>query len=621
MKTSIFLLFLLSGTMTNAQESTWKPAGDKIKTQWAEQVNPEKPLPEYPRPMLARAEWDNLNGLWEYAITDEEALCPAQFDGKILVPFPIESSLSGVMRNLDKGQALWYQRTFTIPAQWEKKNVLLHFGAVDYHAEVYVNGIRATEHTGGFASFSADITNCLKQGENVLTVKVLDSTDERTQPVGKQRRNPGGPGTIWYTSVSGIWQTVWMEPVNRQYISDIRTTPDLDNNRFIIETKTVGTTPSTDMVHVTLSRNGRTVATAGASAGMPVIINVKKPDLWTPDTPNLYHIAVSLVSKDVQIDKVESYTAMRKISTAPNNEGVWRLQLNNTDLFHFGPLDQGYWPDGLYTAPTDEALLFDIQKTKDWGYNMIRKHMKVEPARWYYYCDSIGVLVWQDMPSIGRSDEYWEPNRWSSQKAGRHSEDPEKAFKNEWEEIINQHYSNPSIVVWTPFNEAWGQFKTAEIVEYTRQLDPTRLINSASGGNHYHCGDFIDLHDYSRPPKLYINDTSRPVVLGEYGGLGCHIKAHRWFESDATTYVNYQDATALTDSYIQQGEAVLSLAKGFVGEDGIHAAYSAAVYTQTTDVETEVNGLMTYDRKVMKMDEERIRRINKAISHALSAKK
>lgn len=621
MKALIFILSLLSGTILKAQDTTWKPAGDKIKTPWAEQVNPENPLPEYPRPMLTRTEWKNLNGLWQYAIAEEEALCPTQFDGEILVPFPLESSLSGVMRNLDKGQALWYQRTFNIPSNWDNKNILLHFGAVDYHATVYVNGIKATEHTGGFTAFSADITPYLRKGENVLTVKVLDPTDEKIQSVGKQRRNPGGPGTIWYTSVSGIWQTVWLEPVSPQYISDIRTTPDLDNNRFIIETTTIGTTPSTDRIEVTLSRNGRTVATASASAGMPLILNVKKPELWTPDTPNLYHITATLTSREQQTDRVESYTAMRKISMAQNREGIWRLQLNNEDLFHFGPLDQGYWPDGLYTAPTDEALFFDVQKTKDWGYNMIRKHMKVEPARWYYFCDSIGLLVWQDMPSIGRSDEYWEANRWSGQKHGSHSAETEAAFKNEWEEIINQHYSNPSIVVWTPFNEAWGQFKTPEVVEYTRQLDPTRLINSASGGNHYHCGDFIDLHDYSRPPKLYLHDTTRPVVLGEYGGLGCHIKNHRWFESDATTYVNYQDAKELTDSYVKQGEAVLSLAKGTADKDGVKVAYSAAVYTQTTDVETEVNGLMTYDRKVMKMDEQRIRSINQAICHILSSKK
>lgn len=618
----ISLILWAAASGLHAQPSAWKPAGDRIKTPWAEQVDPSCPLPEYPRPGLIRSEWMNLNGLWQYGITKLSGLKPSQFDGQILVPYPLESSLSGVMKSLGTDEVLWYERTFTVPSKWSGSRVLLHFGAVDFEAWVYVNGKLATTHKGGYASFSADITTLLRPGSNTLTVRVCDPTDERTQPTGKQRRDPGGPGSIWYTSVSGIWQTVWMEPVASTYIRDLRTTPDLDHGRFVFEALTNGTQSSTDRITVTLSDGGRVVATASGMAGQSLTVDVKKPKLWTPETPHLYQVEASIVSADgTVIDKVGSYAAMRKISVAKGTaDGIWRLQLNDHDYFHFGPLDQGYWPDGLYTAPTDEALLFDIQKTKQWGFNMIRKHMKVEPDRWYYYCDSIGLLVWQDMPSVGRSDERWAPRIWRNLPDGTQPAAVEDHFRAEWGEIIGQLYSHPSVVVWTPFNEAWGQFKTADIVAYTRQLDSTRLINPASGGNHYHCGDILDLHDYARPPQLFLNDTTRPVVLGEYGGLGRHIEGHRWYEHDATTYVNYQDAAALTDAYVEQGQAVLQLAKGITLRDGTKAAFSAAVYTQTTDVETEVNGLMTYDRRIVKLDEKRMHDINAALSSVFSKK-
>ena len=620
MKKSIFLSILLSLSLHMTAQN-WQPQGDRIKTPWADQVNPQQPLNAYPRPLLTRSEWQNLNGLWQYAIAGENDLMPEQFDGQILVPFPIESSLSGVMKSVNQGDVLWYKRTFSVPSAWDGKDVLLHFGAVDHEATVYVNGRQVATHVGGYTGFSANITAALKSGQNTLVVRVVDPTDDWRQPSGKQRRHPGDPGTIWYTSVTGIWQTVWMEPVNRQHIGSILTTPDLDNQRFTVEVATVGTAPTTDRVTVTLLDGKKAVATASAPTGRPVILDVKKPRLWTPDTPNRYHMQVVLTSGGKKVDEAGSYAAMRKISVAQQKDGVWRLQLNNENLFQFGPLDQGYWPDGLYTAPTDEALLFDVVKTKEWGFNMIRKHMKVEPARWYYFCDSIGLLVWQDMPSLGRSDQRWDPYHWCNQPAGSHAPEVEANFRHEWKEILRQFYSYPSIVVWTPFNEAWGQFKTEEIIDLTRSLDPTRLINPASGGNHFHCGDFLDLHDYARPPKLFLNDTTRPVVLGEYGGLGRHIPGHRWYEADATTYVNYGDEKAVTDSYIEQGEAVLRMARGITLDDGTPAAFSAAVYTQTTDVETEVNGLMTYDRRVMKLDERRIRDINQSICNALKSAK
>ncbi|MGX8696610.1 MAG: sugar-binding domain-containing protein, partial [Prevotella sp.] len=608
---------VLREQMGDHPQSAWHPAGKRLKSAFTEQVNPANPLPEYPRPILTREVWQSLNGLWNYAIVSEDALCPTAYDGQILVPYPLESSLSGVQRKMRRDQVLWYERTFSVPKSWQGRDVLLHFGAVDHEAIVYVNGQRVASHVGGYTAFSVNITSALHEGDNRLTVRVIDHTEDRLQPVGKQRLNPGGNGSIWYTSVSGIWQTVWMEPVAKQHITDIRTTPDLDASRFAIDVKTVGTNPSTDKVEVTLSYDGHMIVQGSAPAGQTIFLPLKNPQLWTPDSPNRYQMSVRLMSNGQQVDQIGSYAAMRKISVAQQADGIWRLQLNNKNLFHFGPLDQGYWPDGLYTAPTDEALRFDIQKTKDWGFNMIRKHMKVEPARWYYYCDSIGILVWQDMPSVCRSDQHWDSRGWNRQMDGGHAAGVEVNYFHEWGEIINEFYSYPCIVVWTPFNEAWGQFKTPEVVEFTRQQDPTRLINPASGGNHYHAGDFLDLHDYGRPPQLFLNDATRPVVLGEYGGLGRHVEGHRWVESDATTYVNYKDADELTDSYVEQGEAVLRMAKGIQLQDGTRAAFSAAVYTQNTDVETEVNGLMTYDRKVMKMDETRIRAINSAIAHSL----
>ncbi len=617
-KQLLYAMMCLSLGVHAQAGKAWAPVGDRIRTSWAADVNPASPLPEYPRPIMTRTEWKNLNGLWQYAITPANALPPVRFEGEILVPYPLESSLSGVMRKLDRGQVLWYQRTFTVPADWDGRDILLHFGAIDHEATVYVNGIPVADHSGGYASFSVNMTRQLRKGENTLTVRVVDTTNDPTQPCGKQRNNPGGPGSIWYTSVSGIWQTVWMEPVNKLHISKLRTTPDLDHGQFVIDVQTVGASCATDQVRVTVSDGDKVVATALSPAGTPSVLPIRKPKLWSPDAPNRYGIQVELLSKGQCVDRVGSYAAMRKISVRQDGQDVWRLQLNNEDLFQFGPLDQGYWPDGLYTAPTDEALLFDVRKTKEWGYNMIRKHMKVEPERWYYFCDSLGLLVWQDMPAMGRSDEGWEPGVWRSRPHGTHDSSTVAQFRQEWKEIIQQLYSYPSIVVWTPFNEAWGQFQTPEVVEFTRSVDPTRLINPASGGNHYHCGDFLDLHDYARPPRLFLNDTTRPVILGEYGGLGYHVPGHRWLETDATTYVNYKDSKELTDSYAEQAEELKKLARGITFEDGTCAAFSSAVYTQTTDVETEVNGLMTYDRKVMKMDEQRLRRINQELTGILS---
>ncbi|WP_295728214.1 DUF5127 domain-containing protein [uncultured Muribaculum sp.] len=609
----LWMKVLMDKIAPNKVETGWAPKGNHIKTRWAAQVDPENVLPEYPRPIMKRDDWQNLNGLWDYAIVGQNET-PKDFEGQILVPFAIESSLSGVMRPLEPGKALWYKREITIPAEWEGKNIMLNFGAVDYQANVYVNGTTGRylvgKHTGGHSAFSVDLTSRIKNGKATVYVQVIDNTDERMQPVGKQRRYPNGGGDIFYTSTSGIWQTVWMEPVEKAHITSIRTTPDIDNGKLNFEFA-ISSTPSGKLT-VTL-KDGDNVVTSKSTDATPrttLSLDVNNAKLWSPKSPFLYGVEITLTDGDKVTDKVDSYAAMRKISSRKDENGFWRLQLNNRDLFQFGPLDQGYWPDGLMTAPTDEALRYDIEKTKDWGFNMIRKHMKTEPYRWYFHCDSIGLLVWQDMPSTFRNHEDWIAHTWYADHECNQDPTLEKNFRDEWKEIIDQFYSHPCIVVWTPFNEAWGQFKTADIVSYTQSLDWSRLVNPASGGNHYRLGEgtFVDQHTYGQPIVLEegVFDASRPYVLGEYGGLGRNMPGHRWFERNSQTYNTYPSEKAITEAYVKLAGQIEQIAKGFE-KNGNKMAYGAAVYTQTTDVETEVNGIMTYDREVIKFDEPAIR--------------
>ena len=596
------------------QATAWAPKGNHIKTRWAELVDPANPLPEYPRPLMQRAEWMNLNGLWDYAIVNGSDI-PTNYDGEILVPFAIESSLSGVMRPLEPGKTLWYKREVEIPAGWDGKNIILNFGAVDYKTEVFVNGTSARDrigtHTGGHSSFSFDITRKLSDSRKAtIYVKVIDNTDENMQPVGKQRRYPNGGGDIFYTSTSGIWQTVWLEPVNKTYISAMRATPDIDNSTLTFDI-TVSGTPSGNLT-VALLDGENTIVSKSETAGnaTQIVLPVSSPHLWSTTDPFLYNVSVTLADGENTIDSFRSYTAMRKISYRKDEAGYWRMQLNNKDLFQFGPLDQGYWPDGLMTAPTDEALLFDIEKTKEWGFNMIRKHMKVEPARWYYHCDRLGMLVWQDMPSTFRTDEHWVTHTWYEDHNCTQDYTLEQNFRAEWKEIIDQLYSHPSIVVWTPFNERWGQFKTAQIVDYTQSLDNSRLVNPASGGNHYRLGEgtFVDQHTYDQPIRVAegVFDPTRPMVLGEYGGLGRNITDHRWYERNSQTYNTYTSERTITDAFVKLADQIHTLSQGYENNSN-KISYSAAVYTQTTDVETEVNGIMTYDREIIKFDETRVR--------------
>ncbi|MBQ0129912.1 MAG: beta-galactosidase [bacterium] len=598
------LLILIAMMMTTTSFSQYKPAGDKIKTDWASEVVPENVLPEYPRPLMVRPTWKNLNGLWQYAITPKGEKTPTAYEGDILVPFCIESSLSGVQKTVGQDSALWYEKTFAVPNEWKNDRVLLHFGAVDWMTDVWVNGVKVGSHTGGYTPFTFDITQALAGKNNKLVVRVWDPTDKSYVPRGKQVSNPEG---IFYTAVTGIWQTVWLEPVPDAYIKSINTTPDLDKATVKVDIDFSNPTAD-DLYWVDVIYEGEKVAEGKSINGQPVEVNMPEGFLtWTPDHPFLYDLKIEVFRKGKQIDAVDSYFAMRSFGTQRDDNGIERLTLNGKPVFHYGPLDQGWWPDGLYTAPTDEALAYDVQKTKDFGFNMIRKHVKVEPARWYYHCDRLGIIVWQDMPSGDRGPG-WNTKEYFQGPESLRSLESEENYKKEWTEIITALKSQPCIAVWVPFNESWGQFKTPEIVEMTKKLDPTRLVNPASGGNFYQCGDILDLHHYP-DPKMVLYDPTRATVLGEYGGIGRKVDGHTWVKDQGWGYVEFDTEEKVTDTYVEYANTLYKM---------IPQGFSAAVYTQTTDCETELNGLMTYDRKVIKLDEKRLHDINSKISHALA---
>lgn len=600
MKKFFCLILILSCINQLYSQSAWKIADNRILTPWAEKIDVNNVLPEYPRPQMVRDRWENLNGLWNYAITPIQENIPLAFDRKILVPFAIESALSGVQKSVGKDSLLWYQTIIKVPASFINKKVLLHFGAVDWQSEVFLNGKSVGKHEGGYTPFSFDITRFLKKGKQELVVKVWDPSDEGPQPRGKQVRHPKG---IWYTSVTGIWQTVWLESVPETYISQTRNTPDIDAGTVKIESAVIDPVDG-DRIKVTAYDHNGEVSEASANATSAITLAVKDARLWSPADPFLYRLRVQLIRKGKIIDEVASYFAMRKSSLAKGKDGIERMMLNNQFLFQFGPLDQGWWPGGLYTAPSDEAMQFDIEKTKAMGFNMIRKHVKVEPARWYYLCDSIGIMVWQDMPS-GDLGNRWDssPGVFGLATDKNRTETSENYYRSEWNDIMDALYNFPSIVCWVPFNEGWGQFKTKEITEWTMQKDPTRLVNSASGGNFYETGHIIDLHNYPDPamPDPSLFGSTRALVLGEFGGLGLPVDGHTWQKKDNWGYQSFKSADEMYERYASFINRLSFL---------IHKGLSAAVYTQTTDVEVEVNGLMTYDRKVVKMPPEKLKALS-----------
>ncbi|MGE0538073.1 MAG: sugar-binding domain-containing protein [Pirellulales bacterium] len=583
------LCFLLAATCGRAAD--WQPGETPLMTRWGKQVAPDAVHPEYPRPQLVRPDWLNLNGLWQFATSDDEAEAPPigrDLDEQILVPFPIESALSGITRRTERA---WYRRTFELPPGWSQgqqpRRMWLRFGAVDWHARVWVNGQPVGEHRGGYDPFGFDVTDALKSsGSQEVIVGVFDPSDAGTQAHGKQHKKAEG---IWYTPTTGIWQTVWLEPVPAEGIDRLQITPNVDQGQVTIRVQRTApagqgegaASPPAKLV-VSVRDGDREVTKAEGSAADPLTVQLPDAKLWSPASPHLYDLQVSLVVDGQPLDAVDSYFGLRKIELKQFG-GVTRLALNGEPLFQVGPLDQGFWPDGLYTAPSDEALKFDVEVTRRLGFNMSRKHVKVEPDRWYYWCDKLGLLVWQDMPH------------------GDHVKEAAEQFESELARMVEHLGNHPSIVMWVVFNEGWGQYDTPRLVEQVRKLDPRRIVSNASGWFDRKCGDVIDMHAYPGPGAPQ-PEADRAAVLGEFGGLGLAVESHVWTEK-AWSYRGTAGREELTLGYINLLRRTWQLRD----KPGL----SAAVYTQLTDVEQEINGLLTYDRQVIKVDVDRVAAANR----------
>jgi predicted amidohydrolase YtcJ len=583
------LLTMVGGKVVFEKEA-WQAAQGPLATKWAKDVTPDKVLPEYPRPQLVRKDWLNLNGVWELAIAKEKEDPPLgkELSERILVPFPVESALSGVMKRAER---VWYRRTFEVPKEWTGRHVLLHFGGANWESNVWVNGVKVGEHRGGYDPFSLDVTAALKPGvPQEVVVGIWNPADAGKQPRGKQVNKPGG---IYYTPSTGLWQTVWLEPVPEASIEGLKIVPDVDGRKVRVTVTGGGTGPK-HTVRVVAKDGQEPITTSSGMAGQPVDLAIPKVKLWSPDTPFLYDLRVELLDGDRTVDAVDSYFGMRKIGVGKDDKGVTRLLFNGKFVFQVGPLDQGFWPDGLYTAPTDEALKFDIEMTKKLGFNMTRKHVKVEPARWYYWCDKLGLLVWQDMPSGDDSIRDGRPDLVRTPESA-------KQYEVELKRMIDGLHDHPCIILWVVFNEGWGQFDTERIVKLTKEYDPTRLVDCASGWNDRGVGDVHDIHVYPGPGSPAPEDK-RAAVLGEFGGLGLGIEGHSWAKK-TWGYLGTKDSAELTRKY----ERLLAKVWEMKEKPGL----SAAVYTQITDVETEGNGLFTYDRAVLKVDLERVAAVNK----------
>lgn len=591
-KIALVLLGIFLGMSFYLEASSYQPVKGKIMTTWGEEVSPENAWLEYPRPQLKRGEWKNLNGLWDYAIVDRESARPSSFQGEILVPFAVESALSGVGKSLLPDQQLWYRRTFEIPKNWNGQDIILHFQAVDWETTVWVNGKLAGTHKGGSNAFSYDITKYLKRGEQEIVVSVWDPTDTGNQARGKQQLEPRG---IWYTPVSGIWQTVWLEPVNKRRINTLYPVADIDKRQVTLHTDLVGTN-GRETLHVKVLDANQVVIDKSFPVSGEIVLDIPEPKLWTPESPTLYRLEVSLSRNNRVYDEVDSYFAMRKISMVKDGQGFQRMQLNNETLFQYGTLDQGWWPDGLLTPPSAEAMKYDMEVLKDMGFNMLRKHIKVEPWLYYYYADSLGLLVWQDMVSgfetAKRSEQHV---NWRAETDWDRPRESAIQWEYELKSMIDQLKFFPSIVTWVIFNEGWGQYDTKRVVDWSMKYDPTRLIDGVSGWTDRECGHMMDVHQYPGPGmEPAEQNPGRTIVLGEFGGLGLPVEDHLWDPSMRNWgYRTYHTEADLIKEYTKLMHNLYPLR---------YNGLSAAVYTQTTDVEGEVNGLITYDRKVIKID-------------------
>jgi beta-galactosidase/beta-glucuronidase len=592
-----------------------------IMTKWGRAVTPQNAWQGYPRPQLQRDAWMNLNGEWDYAITPDTTPQPAQMDGKILVPFAVESKLSGVGRKLMPDDRLWYKRSFTLPATWPGKRTLLHFGAVDFESTVLINGAIVGSHKGGSDPFSFDVTRYLKPGANEIVVQVTDPTSTGDQPRGKQTLEPRG---IWYTAVSGIWQTVWLEPVPDLYIRDLRMTPDIDKSALTVAVALSDTAGPDDAVRITARDKGKVIATMIVRGNRETSLPIPNEHLWSPDDPHLYDLTAELVKvtppqgagddrkglppmtdQETQayaaakvvgapVDTVQSYFGMRKISTGKNSAtGKMALFLNNKPLFENGTLDQGWWPEGLLTPPSEEAARSDIEFLKKAGFNMLRKHIKVEPAQYYQDADRLGILIWQDMPSGAFGDQ---AVRRPSTHEATMSSDAMAEYQSELSRMIGALRNFPSIVMWVTNNEGWGQYDARTAGGIAKDMDSSRLVNTASGWMDvpYSGSSVFDIHTYDPVPVAPTPHPDRPIVIGEYGGVGLPVEGHLWFtDRDAHIYQFAKDKADYRARYKTKFDEIVRQAK----ELGL----AASVYTETSDVEGELNGLLTYDRAESKL--------------------
>lgn len=604
------------------------PGGNPLRTAWVP-AEPT-PLPEYPRPQMTRPAWFNLNGWWEYAILEKEQTAPLEYTGEIRVPYPVESLLSGVQRPLLPEQRLWYRRTFSDPRLGETTlraefappgRVLLHFGAVDYQCQVWVNETLVGEHRGGYLPFSLDITRALHGENNELRVAVWDPSDRGMQQHGKQVLKPQG---IWYTAVSGIWQTVWLEVVPEISIESLKLTPHLPEETLGVEVRLCGAPGVAGLeVEVEAFQNmlqpgemgNPLIGIARGKYGEPLKLLIPQPRVWSPADPHLYGLRVRLRWNGDPLDEVESYFAMRQFGLLKDAAGHLRFALNGEPLFLYGPLDQGYFPDGLYTPPSDEGLLFDIEYTQKIGCNLIRKHIKVEPLRWYYHCDRLGMIVWQDMPNGGKIDGallaflslsigWRRDDTHNLKRFGREEAENRAEFRRELQEMVDHLYNAPCIAIWAPFNESWGQFQARETGEWLKAYDPTRLVDHVSGWFDQGGGDFQSRHIYFKKLPRPRPDE-RAYVISEFGGYSLKIPGHVWDEQKKFGYRFYDTPQALTEAYFRLlAEEVQPL---------IGLGLTAAVYTETTDVEIEINGFLTYDRQVEKMDAEKLRQAHESL--------